>query len=118
MSGSERLSVVDKINSQGLDYRTVDGQQRATVSGGDVMKSFVIPRDADAPPPGDSRYEKAPGEEINNQSIIAMNIYNQSADEQRLASLESECTSLQQEIAGLIKKQQEDSQNQAKNYEW
>lgn len=80
------------------------------------MKSFVIPRDA--PSTGDSKYEKAPGEEINNQSIIAMNIYNTSADEQRVASLESECASLQQDIAALIKKQQEDQQNQAKNYEW
>lgn len=83
-----------------------------------MMKSFVVPRDqAAAPNASDSRYEKAPGEEINNQSMIAMNIYSQSADEQRVVTMENECAGLQQEIASLVKKQAETT-TKGKNYEW
>jgi hypothetical protein len=100
------MTETEKINSKGIEYQNVDGQQRATLSGNDVMKSFVVPRDsAVGAPDTNSKYERAPGEEINNQSILAMNAYNQSADEQRVNAMESDCASLQQQIASMVKQQ-------------
>ena len=70
--------MVDAINETNLDYKNVEGQQRATLTGGDMMKSFVVPRD---PKDGEhSRYEKAPGEDINDHAMLAQTDSNQSAD--------------------------------------
>lgn len=42
----KRSATVVDINDKNLDYKEVDGQHRATLTGGDVMKSFVVPRDS------------------------------------------------------------------------
>ena len=111
-------TVNDKINSEHIQYTNVNGQQRATLSGGDVMHSFVVPRDSAAPPVTDSKYEKAPTEDINNPSILAMNMYNQSADEQRVKELENECADMRNKISAMVKQEQNSQGNQAQNYQW
>ena len=56
---------VKKDNVIGYEHQDAASSQRNTLAGNEVMQSFAQP--------SDSRYEKAPGEEINNETFRLLN---------------------------------------------
>jgi hypothetical protein len=67
IEGRERQSTMAVKNDGqiGYEHQQVSESLRPTISGNEVMQSFTQPRE--------SMYEKAPGEDINNETFRVLN---------------------------------------------
>ena len=92
-----------------LERRGTEIPGKATINKSEVKHSFVQP---------DSKYEQAPGDDINNESVRNMSAENQSVDFKKKVLLEKEIESMQTELSALQKKHTEQQNVNGKMYEW